>query len=150
MRAGWCVPGSAIVAGPSLKDAPDLFLGWAFQVKRRWGRTIVVDQDDREWHDGVWVLPPGSFRLCTAVQGVLRYPVARLAGAVGGLSPVPELAAAGLAGPPGNPGRVAHKSSATDEKDALSVTERALFWTEQEPSKVLERTASQRTSVPDN
>lgn len=80
MRARACVPGSAIVAGPSLPQAPDLFLGWAFQIKRRWGRTIFVDQDDVEWHGGVWVLPPGSYRLCTGVQGLVRYPAVRLTG----------------------------------------------------------------------
>lgn len=60
MRAGWCEPGTAIVAGPSLPEAPDLFLGWAFQIKRRWGRTVVIDEDDREWHGGVTVIPPGD------------------------------------------------------------------------------------------
>ena len=116
MRAGWCEPGTAIVAGPSLPEAPDLFVGWAFQVKRRWGRTVVIDQDDREWVGGVTVIPPGGYRLCTAVQGLVRYPAARV---VGGLSPVPELPAGGVAWPTGIPGRVVGRSSAANEKDAL-------------------------------
>lgn len=118
MRAGWCEPGTAIVAGPSLPEAPDLFLGWAFQIKRRWGRTVVIDQDDREWVGGVTVIPPGEYWLCTAVQGRVRYPAARV---VGGLSQAPELPAGGFVWPTGIPGRVQGKSSATNEKDALGV-----------------------------
>jgi len=118
MRAVWCEPGSAIVAGPSLPVAPDLFLGWAFQVKRRWGRTVVIDEDDREWHGGVWVLPPWSFRRCTAVRGLVQYPAVLL---LGGASQPPRSPGSGLVWPPGNPGRAARKSTAANEKDALSV-----------------------------
>lgn len=118
MRAVWCEPGSAIVAGPSLLDAPDLFLGWAFQVKKRWRRTFVIDEDDREWHDDVWVLPPGTFRRCTAVRGLVRYPAVRV---VGGLSQVPEPRHIGFVWPTGIPGKVAGRSSPANEKDALGV-----------------------------
>lgn len=118
MRAGWCEPGTAIVAGPSLPEAPDLFLGWAFQVKRRWGRAVVIDEDDREWHGGVTVIPPGEYRLCTAVQGLVRYPAARLQQP---LSPVPEPRHIGFVWPTGIPGRVAGRSSPTNEKDTLGV-----------------------------
>lgn len=118
MRAGWCEPGSAIVAGPSLVDAPDLFLGWAFQIRQRWGCTVVIDEDDREWHGGVWVLPPGSFRLCTAVRGLVRYPAVRL---LGGASRGLGCPGGGLVWPLGNPGRAARKSTAANEKDVSGV-----------------------------
>lgn len=80
MRARACEPGSVIAAGRSLPDAPDLYLGRAVRIRKWFGRTIVVDDEDREWFDGVWVLPPGSYRLCTGVQGLVRYPAVRLTG----------------------------------------------------------------------
>lgn len=119
MRAGACEPGSAIVAGGSLPDAPDVYLGRAVRIRRWFGRTIVVDDEDREWCGGVWVLPPGSYRLCTGVQGLVRYPAARL---VGGLSLPSGQPAGGFAAQTGNTGSVAHRSSATNEKDAFSLS----------------------------
>ncbi len=81
-------------------------------------RTFVIDEDDREWHDDVWVLPPGTFRRCTAVRGLVRYPAVRL---LGGASRPPGCPGGGLVWPLGNPGRAARKSTAANEKDALSV-----------------------------
>lgn len=127
MRARACEPGSVIVAGRSLPDAPDLYLGRAVRIRKWFGRTIVVDEEGREWCGGVWVLPPGSYRLCTGEQGLVRYPAVRL---LGGLSRPLEPRRVGLVAQIGTPGRVAGRSSATTRKDALGVNRTRPFQSE--------------------
>lgn len=113
MRARACAPGSAIVAGDSFPLVPDLFLGWAFEVRKRWGRTVVIDEGDREWVGGVTVLPPGEFELVEAVRGGVRYPAAR---PLRGLSQWPERPVGAFTGAVGAPATAAAMSSSTTKE----------------------------------
>lgn len=113
MKARACVPGSAIVAGGSFPLVPDLFLGWAFEVRKRWGRTVVIDEGDREWVGGVTVLNPGEFELVEAVRSGVRYPAARR---VRGLSRGPGRPVGALVLPTRAPTGVAAMSSGTTKE----------------------------------
>ncbi|OQQ31070.1 hypothetical protein A6410_05455 [Prescottella equi] len=113
MRARACAPGSAIVAGDSFPLVPDLFLGWAFEVRKRWGRTVVIDEGDHEWVGGVTVLPPGEFELVEAVRGGVRYPAAR---PLRGRSQWPERPVGALALPSRVPATAAAMSSSTTKE----------------------------------
>ncbi|WP_043456512.1 hypothetical protein [Gordonia polyisoprenivorans] len=97
-------PGSVIRAG-ALGDRPDLLLGRAVTLRRRWGVRVVVDELGREWPtgaNGVEVLEPNAFRLFVSESDGLRYPavvpVAAVAVGLDGVSDRAEIAVDAVTG----------------------------------------------------